>query len=595
MENINNNFENTNLYQNNLFIKTKDSSREEFKKINEEHFLSLRKKRNNKHINHIKNLNLAQNHFSYNIDINFIINNIRNEEIYLKYKNSESEIEKLNYLMQMIIAKNNNILKYGLFELKKYLSNIKDKKLFESKNLLNYFNEKMFRFLFELLFKKNDAYLNLEEYYQIMILLCNIISNLCELNDFYSKILLEYFPDLLLIIKNERDIQIQNAIYIVNSKILLIKNIDENDLIKLSQIYQNFFENVYNELIYLNNESNNNQNIFNLKELFPTLLNIISTIIYNNNQIIINIINNSNINIQKLLHISSFINKYITSSFMETDILKSSLNFLSAFLHFYKLNKNLFNKENDYKFREIMKNIEIGKHVILYVYDNSTNDFELRNEIIELINNLILLNSTDFINNLIKNGISEQISNIQDYLLEYDNNNINTDENNNIKILYNSHIELIYNLISTQSEITIKDICIENECISNLFKLINDSKFCFNNNNSKILEIFDLIIKSNTEFVISSLLTEGIYDLYKNILFNCNNNELIEMILNDIAIMIEKGKSIKTSSGINFVSNHFIQNGIFDLIDNIKAKTEFNEKINYLLDEIQNLLKEKTS
>ena len=595
MENINNNFENTNLYQNNLFIKKKDSSREEFKKINEEHFLSLRKKRNNKHINHIKNLNLAQNHFSYNIDINFIINNIRNEEIYLKYKNSESEIEKLNYLMQMIISKNNNMLKYGLFELKKYLSNIKDKKVFESKNLLNYFNEKMFRFLFELLFKKNDAYLNLEEYYQIMILLCNIISGLCELNDFYSKILLEYFPDLLLIIKNERDIQIQNVIYIVSSKILLIKNIDENDLIKLSQIYQNFFENVYNQLIYLNNEFNNNQNIFNLKELFPTLLNIISTIIYNNNQIIINIINNSNINIQKLLHISSFINKYITSSFMETDILKSSLNFLSAFLNFYKLNKNLFNKENDNKFREIMKNIEIEKHVILYVYDNSTNDFEFRNEIIELINNLILLNSTDFINNLIKNGISEQISNIQDYLLEYDNHNFNTDENINMKILYNSHIELIYNLISTQSENAIKDLCIENECISNLFKLINDSKFCFINNNSKILEIFDLIIKSNTEFVISSLLAEGIYDLYKNILFNCNNNELIEMILNDIAIMIEKGKSIKTSSRINFVSNHFIQNGIFDLIDNIKAKTGFNEKINYLLDEIQNLLKEKTS
>jgi hypothetical protein len=280
---------------------------------------------------------------------------------------------------------------------------------------------------------------------------------------------------------------------------------------------------------------------------------------------------------------------------METDILKSSLNFLSAFLNFYKLNKNLFNKENDYKFREIMKNIEIEKHVILYVYDNSTNDFEFRNEIIELINNLILLNSTDFITNLIKNGISEQISNIQDYLLEYDNNNSNTDENINMKILYNSHIELIYNLISTQSENAISDLCIENACISNLLKLIKSSKFCFNNNNSKILEIFDLIIKSNTEFVISSLLTEGIYDLYKNILFNCNNNELLEMILNDIAIMIEKGKSIKTSSRINFVSNHFIQNGIFDLIDNIKAKTGFNEKINYLLDEIQNLLKEKTS
>ena len=153
--------ENTNFYQNNLFIKRKDFSGEEFKKINEEHNLSLRKKRNNKHMNHIKNLNLAQNHFSYNIDINLIINNIKSEEIYLKYKNSESELEKLNYLMQMIISKNNDILKCGLFELKKYLSNIKSKKEFESKNLLNYFNEKMFRFLFELLFKKNDAYLNL--------------------------------------------------------------------------------------------------------------------------------------------------------------------------------------------------------------------------------------------------------------------------------------------------------------------------------------------------------------------------------------------------------------------------------------------------
>jgi hypothetical protein len=276
MENINNNFENDLLYQNNLTIKKKDFSGEEFKKINEEHNLSLRKKRNNKHMNHIKNLNLAQNQFSYNIDINLIISNIKNEEIYLKYKNSETELEKLNYLMQMIISKNNDILKCGLFELKKYLSNIKSKKEFESKNLLNYFNEKMFRFLFELLFKKNITYLNLEEYCQIMILLCNIISNLCELNDFYSKILLEYFPDLLLMIKNEPDNQIKNSIYIVCSKILLIKNIDENYLIKLSQMYKTFFEDVYNELVNLNNESNN---IFNLKGLFPTLLNIISAII----------------------------------------------------------------------------------------------------------------------------------------------------------------------------------------------------------------------------------------------------------------------------------------------------------------------------
>jgi hypothetical protein len=279
---------------------------------------------------------------------------------------------------------------------------------------------------------------------------------------------------------------------------------------------------------------------------------------------------------------------------METDIPKSSLNFLFAFLNFYKLNKSLFNKENDDKFMEIMKNIEIGEHIILYIYDKSINDSEFRNEIIELINYLILLNNTDFINNLIDNGISLQISNIQDYLLEEDDNNSNTNENN-MKTLYNLHIELIYNLISTQSEKAIDDLCRGNSCISNLFKLINNSKFCFNNNNSKILEIFDLIIKSKTEYVLTFLLAEGIYYLYKNILFSCNNHEILELILNDIAIMIQRGKSVKTSNRINFVSNHFIKKGIFDLIDNIKAKPEFNEKINYLLDEIQNLLKEKTT
>ena len=586
MENINN-CDNTNLFQNNLFIKKKDLSREEYKKINEEHYLSLRKKRNNKCRNHLKNLNLFGKPLSYDINLNIIINSIKGEEIYVQYKSSENELEKLNCLMQMIIMKNNNILKYGLFELKKYLLNIKDKKEFESKNLLNYFNEKMFLFLFELCFHKKNDFLNLEEYYQIMVLLCNIISNLCEFNEFYAKILVEYFPDLLLIIKNESDNQIKNSIYIMASKILLINNNNDNKMIQLTQIYQTFFEKVYDELIHLNNESNN---IFNLKGLFPTLMNIISSIIYNNNPIIIN---NLDTNMEKLLHILSFTNKYLNFSFMETDILKSSLIFLSAFLNFYKLYRNMFNKEINEKSREIMNNIEIEKHIILYIYDNSINDFEFRNEIIELINNLIILNNADFINNLIKNGISEQISNIQDYLLENDNNS-NTDETN-MKLLYNLHIELIYNLISTQSENVINDLCIENSCISNLFKLINDSKFCFNNNNSKILEIFDLIIKSKAEYVHSLLLTEGIYDLFKNILFNCNSNELFLLILNDIAIMIERGKNIKTSSGINFVSNHFIKNGIFDLIDNIKGKTELNEQINYFLEEIPNLLLEKIS
>ena len=586
MENIDN-LNNTNIFPNNIIIKKNELTREEYKNINEKHILSLRKKRNNnKYLNHLKNLNSAQNQFSYELDIIMIINIIKEEELYIAYINSENESEKINYILQMIISKNINILKYGLFELKKYLLNIQDKNEFESKNLLNHFNEKFIRFLFELLLKQKNEYSNLEEYYQIMIILCNIISNLCLLNDFYMGIVLEYLPELLQKLNNGENNQFKAAIYNLSTKILLNQNLKENEIQKYCTIEQNIFERVHDELIHLNEESLNNMNIFNLKGLFPTYINIINIIIYNNKQ---NIFNNTNINIKKLLNILSFINRYLNVSFMETDILKASLNFLCAILYFYKSNKNVFEKETENKFREIINNIELEKHIILYVYDNSLNNFEFRKEIIELINNMILLNDTEFINNLIKNGISEQISNLQEYLLESENDgNINE---NNMKLLYNLHIELIYNLISTQSEYAINDLCIENSCISNLFQLINYSKYCLNNNNSKIMEIFDLIIKSKTNFVHSLLLTEGIYDLYKNIIFNCNNNDLLILILNDIAIMIERGKNIKTSNGINIVSNHFIKNGIFDLIDNIKGRNELNEQINYLLDEISNLLK----
>jgi len=58
--------------------------------------------------------------------------------------------------------------------------------------------------------------------------------------------------------------------------------------------------------------------------------------------------------------------------------------------------------------------------------------------------------------------------------------------------------------------------------------------------------------------------------------------------------MIQRGKNIKTSTGINFVSNHFIQKGILDLINNIKSRMVLDIRINYLLDEIPKLLEEKT-
>ena len=149
MENINN-FSNTNLFQNNLNNTKKDFSNGDINIKNEEHFLSLRKKRNNRHINVLRNLNLEHMELSYNLNLNIIINHIKNEEIYLKYKNSWDDFEKFNYINQMILSKNIEILKYGLFELKNYILSIRDKNEFDSKNLLNFFNEKMITYLFEL-------------------------------------------------------------------------------------------------------------------------------------------------------------------------------------------------------------------------------------------------------------------------------------------------------------------------------------------------------------------------------------------------------------------------------------------------------------
>ena len=566
-------------------------SREEFNNLNEEHILSLRKKRGNKNIEHLKKMNLNAQLLTHDIDIKKLILLIQNDNLYIKYNSNENnENDKLNYLLQMLISEDINILKFSLIELKKYINNIKDSNEFTSKNLLLQFNDKMYRFLFSLLLKNKNNYPNTEDYYQIIILLCFIISKLCIFNDFYIAILSDYFLDLLNLAKNEPDKNVKSTIYIVTHKILLINKLKDNELFykKLEEIYQNYFNHIYDEFIKLNNESIKNKNIFFIKNLYPTLINILSSIIYINIQIYKNKLL---IELKKISHVLFFAKQYLSSIFMETDILKASLHFLSVVLNYYKENKLVFEKESDLQFTEIINKIKLDKHIITYIYDNSMNDYDFRNEIIEMINNMIVINDSDFINNLIENNICEQISNLQIFLLdnEYESNN-----NNIIKILYKSHIELIYNLISTQSDNVIQNICIENSCISNLFQFINNSTFLYNNDNLKIIEIFDLIIESKTEFVHSLLLTEGIYDLYKNILVNCKDNNLLLIILKDFSIMIERGKNILTSNGINVVSNHFLKNGILDLINNIKTRSDLNNKITFLLEEIPKLLDERT-
>ena len=545
-------------------------SREEFKNMNEEHILSLRKKKNPK-LSHIKNFSVNQQISNYDININKLIPLIQSDELYLKYNSSSEENEKVIYLLQMLLSENNNILKYSLLELKIYLNNIKDSNEFTSKNLLNEFNEKMFKFLFTILFKNKNNFSTNEEYYKITTILCFIISKLCIFNEFYINILFEFIPNLLNLAQNEPDKNLKNSIYNLTNKILF------KDSQKLETIYQIFFEQVYNELMQLINESMKTKNILVIKNLYPTLINIINIIILNNTH---------SIDIKKICNLLDLVNHYLDISFMETEILKSSLYFLCYVLKYYK--KFNINKESETDFKKRINNIRIEKHIISYIYENTIDNNEFRYEIIEMINNMIILNDSEFLNNLIDNKICEQISCLQDYLLENDNQN-----NNIIKSLYKIHIDLIYNLISTQSENVIQNICIDNSCISNLFIFINNSTFLYNNDNLKLIEIFDLIIQSKVEFVHSLLLSENIYELYKNILDNTKDNNILSIILKDFSIMIEQGKKIRSSNGSNIVLNHFMKNGILDLINNIKSRSEINNQIIFLLEEITQLIEEK--
>jgi len=561
---------------NNLIYKNKSLIKEEINKTNEEHILSLRKKRDYKQMKYLRNTNLVPLNLIQENDLNKLIPLIQNEELYIKFNSFDiNEMDKLNILLSMLINENINLLKFSLIQLKQYLKNINSPDEFISKNLLFQFNEKMYRFLFTLLFKEKN-----EEYYIIANLISFIVSKLCTFNDFYIGILFDYFSDLLNLAKSVKDNSIKNSIYLITQKIFLLKS-NNNELLnqKKIQIFPEFFELIFKELVELNNEFMNNKNIFILKDLFPTLLNIINNILLFSNDNILN-------NLDKIGNILTFINQYLGISFMETEIIKSALDFLYIATNYCKEN---INDKNANEFKGIiLKNINLDKYIISYIYDNSICDNNFRYEIIEIINNMILLNNNnEFINNLIEYNICKEISNLQEYLLEVDI------IDNIIRQIYKSHIDLIYNLISTQSEEAIQSICIDNSCISNLFKFINNSSFLYNDN-LKIIEIFDLIIESKAEYVHSLLLTEGIYDSYRNILLNNKDNTILLIILKDFSIMIQRGKNIKTSTGINFVSNHFIQKGILDLINNIKSRMVLDIRINYLLDEIPKLLEEKT-
>ena len=76
------------------YLNSKSNSlmvKEEFKNINEEHILSLRKKRGNRQIDHLKKIKLIPQNLNHEINLNELIPLIQNEELFIKYNSNENE------------------------------------------------------------------------------------------------------------------------------------------------------------------------------------------------------------------------------------------------------------------------------------------------------------------------------------------------------------------------------------------------------------------------------------------------------------------------------------------------------------------------
>ena len=300
--------------------------------------------------------------------------------------------------------------------------------------------------------------------------------------------------------------------------------------------------------------------------------------------------NYNNIDLLKINNILVFLKEYLNENYTGTDLIKEAVHCLYNLLLYFNRNSSLHSNESVNLFKKEINSIQFDNYVLSFIFDNSMNNYELRYEIVLIIINMIQLNDFNFLNFLIENGISEQITKLQNYLLDYFNSNINNIDKIN-KCIFNVHIDLMYNLISSNElDNIITNICVENECIVNLFKFLKQNYYLSNETKLKMIKIFDLLINSRTRFVHTVLLIEKIYEFYKEILLSDCDNSLIGIIIKDLKIFINRSKEIKVSNGKNITAFYFIESGIIDEINNIKNRTDLSEDVLFLLDDLTKIL-----
>ena len=567
--------ENNPQYSHNYYNHGNSSGKKTIQQTLEDHTLSLRKRKTNRQRQFGHPPELLTD-ISYKINISEIESKICNNQLYTQYKNANNEKDSLGFLFQMLLSKDDDVIKYGVAKIRDFLINI-DKKVFKEKNYEEEFSDKLIKFLFELMFgKSNDLFL-----LNNICFILNKLPDFLDKKDNFMKIYLDSIGNILNLAKNIsiNEPIIKNNLYILTCKISLASD----DIIKqLEKNYPYYINQIHSEL----NQLDENKFVKNMA-LISTLLQIINNCFYN--EIYLNyFLSSSNEHPDELNaeNIIKYIQKLLNFSYQEV-IFEQEIRYIQNFLCIFLDNEKLLQDKNiNNRVIKIIYDLEFEKKILPMIYDNTIDQPDLRFLAIQILINGINICPKKFCEILIQNNIAEQIIKLENYLLSQNQ------FKNNTKILYNLLLDLIDNLIENESTYIIDNLSITNNCISLLFKL---QKIPFYSKERKtIIEIFNRLISSNHKYIRTLLISEGICELYENILKNEPSNEEVETIIKNLITIINYSdkfleENFNDKNNLNLILIHLEKIGFYEVINNLKSRNDLSDSSIAAINEISSL------
>ena len=567
--------ENNPQYSHNYYNHGNSSGKKTIQQTLEDHTLSLRKRKTNRQRQFGHPPELLTD-ISYKINISEIEPKICNNQLYTQYKNANNEKDSLGFLFQMLLSKDDDVIKYGVAKIRDFLINI-DKKVFKEKNYEEEFSDKLIKFLFELMFgKSNDLFL-----LNNICFILNKLPDFLDKKDNFMKIYLDSIGNILNLAKNIsiNEPIIKNNLYILTCKISLASD----DIIKqLEKNYPYYINQIHSEL----NQLDENKFVKNMV-LISTLLQIINNCFYN--EIYLNyFLSSSNDHPDELNaeNIIKYIQKLLNFSYQEV-IFEQEIRYIQNFLCIFLDNEKLLQDKNiNNRVIKIIYDLEFEKKILPMIYDNTIDQPDLRFLAIQILINGINICPKKFCEILIENNIAEQIIKLENYLLSQNQ------FKNNTKLLYNLLLDLIDNLIENESTYIIDNLSITNNCISLLFKL---QKIPFYSKERKtIIEIFNRLISSNHKYIRTLLISEGICELYENILKNEPSNEEVETIIKNLITIINYSDkfledNFNDKNNLNLILIHLEKIGFYEVINNLKSRNDLSDSSIAAINEISSL------